>query len=75
MQIQRKQKCATPQTFNKYVFDALTFCSFYFSHECNLIYVAENFMALTVWQLIMRTLSYFCKEVLLIGYVRVCACL
>jgi MoaA/NifB/PqqE/SkfB family radical SAM enzyme len=34
--------------------DALTFCTFYFSHECNLICIAENFVIL-IWQYTMCT--------------------
>jgi hypothetical protein len=43
-----KAKCVTPQTSNEYLLDAFTFCSFYITRECSLIYTAENFMMLLV---------------------------
>jgi len=40
-----------------------------------LIYSAENFMMLLAWQHTMHTLSYLRKQVLVIGYICVCAIL
>jgi hypothetical protein len=67
--MQQKQKCVTPQTSTKYLIDALAFCSFYFSLKYTLIYTAEEFMVLLVWQHTMHTLPYFCKQVLVTSYV------
>jgi hypothetical protein len=61
LRMQRKQKCATPQTYNDYLLDVFTFHSFYLSRECNLIFIAENFVVLLVRQYTVHTLSYFCK--------------
>jgi hypothetical protein len=50
---------------NDYSLDAFAFCNFYFSQKSNLIYTAENFAVFLVWQ---HTI-YFCKQMLVIGYV------
>jgi aldehyde:ferredoxin oxidoreductase len=65
----KKQKCMALWASNDYFLDALTFCNFYFSQECNITYVAENFVVLLGWQRTMHTLSYFSKQVLVVGYV------
>jgi hypothetical protein len=75
LQVQQKQKYVTRRTSNKYLLAALTFCSFYFRQECGLIYIAENFVMMLVWQHTMHTSSYFCKWVLVFGYVQVHALL
>jgi hypothetical protein len=61
---QKHKKFATPQTSNKCMLAALAFCSF--SSAGNETWFTMQNMMLLVWQ---HTLSYFCKQVLVIGYV------
>jgi hypothetical protein len=62
-----KSKNVQHHKYLTYMPDALTFWSFYFNWECNLIYSAENFVMLLVWWHTMHTLSYFSKQMLVIG--------
>jgi hypothetical protein len=39
----KTQTFVTPWTCNECLLAALAFCSFYFSWECSIVYIAENF--------------------------------
>jgi hypothetical protein len=53
LRMQRKRNRVTLRTSNYYFLGELEFCNFYFSWEFIFIYTADNFVVLSVWQLIM----------------------